>query len=69
MSELLFAPTRRLMKNSGANRVSEDAVNYLNETLEERGVSITKEASKLAAHAGRQTVMIDDIKMAIGKQL
>lgn len=65
MSELLFAPTKRLMKNSGANRISEDAVKYLNEFLETEGVSITQKAKRLATHAGRETVKVEDIKMAL----
>ena len=36
MTELLIAPTKRIIKNAGANRVSDEAVRYLNEVLEGR---------------------------------
>lgn len=66
MSELPFAPTRRIIKNTGAQRVSEDAVIYLNEVLEAQGTEIARKATKLAEHAGRQTVSVNDIKLAMG---
>lgn len=65
MTELQLAPTRRIMKNAGAQRISDEAVRCLNEVLESEGSSIATKASKLAAHAGRQTIMASDIKLAL----
>ena len=67
MTELPNAPTRRIIKNTGAVRVSNNAVKCLNEALEEHGTIIATQAKKLAAHAGRQTVMASDIKLAINQ--
>ena len=65
MSELPIAPVKRLMKSVGSYRVSNDAVVYLNEVLEEEGTKIAKKAGKLASHAGRQTISVADVKLAL----
>lgn len=65
MSELPMAPVRRIIKNTGARRVSNDAVAYLNEALSDQGAEIAMKAGKLAAHAGRQTISVNDIKLAM----
>jgi histone H3/H4 len=62
--DLPIAPVGRLIRNAGANRVSEDACEALAEVLEEYGLVISTEAIKLARHAGRKTVKAVDIKLA-----
>lgn len=64
MVELPVAAVDRLIRKSGARRVSENAANALAEVLEERALAIASEAARLAEHAGRRTVRDVDIRLA-----
>ena len=55
----------KIIRNSGAERVSDDAKEALAEVLQEKGAEISKEAKKLAEHAGRKTVTKKDILLAV----
>ena len=65
MTELPIASIGRILKNNGAQRISNDAKIALAEALENYGEKIAKEAIKLAHHTGRKTITGDDIKLAI----
>ncbi|MBS3054148.1 MAG: NFYB/HAP3 family transcription factor subunit [Candidatus Aenigmarchaeota archaeon] len=64
MSELTLQPIRRLFFRAGAKRVSDKAAEALIGKMEERALRIAEEAWNLARHAGRSTVMKQDIRMA-----
>ena len=63
-SELGLSPMYRILKKSGAERVSDESANELRRVIEEIAESIAKNAVDMSTHAGRKTVMADDIKLA-----
>ena len=65
MSEIPKAPVARIIRESGAERVSEDAKAELAEYLDDVARDVAKEAIKVARFAKRKTVKSEDIKLAI----
>ncbi len=68
-SELPVSQMHRLCKKAGADRVSEVAAKELAKVLEEIGVKIAKEALDYAVYAGRKTIKVEDIEIAVRKIL
>ncbi len=62
MAELPLAPVKRIIKQAGAHRVSEDAVEELRDEVEDFAEERARDANDLAGHAGRKTVQADDVK-------
>lgn len=65
MSEIPKAPITRIIKDTGAERVSEDAKAELAEYLEEVARDVAIEANNVAKIAKRKTIKPEDIKLAI----
>ncbi|WP_019266858.1 histone family protein [Methanobrevibacter smithii] len=65
MSEIPKAPIARIIKDTGAERVSEDAKAELAVYLEEVARNVAIEANNVAKIAKRKTIKPEDIKLAI----
>lgn len=65
MSEIPKAPVARIIKEFGAERVSEDAKVALADYLDEVARNVAKEANAVAKIAKRKTIKAEDIKLAI----
>lgn len=65
MSDIPKAPITRIMKESGADRISDDAKDAIIDYLEELTRDITSEATKIAQIAKRKTIKKEDIELAI----
>jgi histone H3/H4 len=63
-SELGLSAMYRILKKSGAQRVSDESADELRRIIEEIAIAIAKSAVDMANHAGRKTVRGDDVKLA-----
>lgn len=71
-SEIPDAPMDRILRDAGAKRVSKSAARQFALALESMAVDISEESIVFARHAGRKTIVSDDIKLAakkIGKRI
>ncbi|HUU75822.1 MAG TPA: histone family protein [Methanoregulaceae archaeon] len=64
MADLPVAAIVRIAKNNGAERVGSDAAAALVGKAEDYIAHLTKEANRLAKHAGRKTLKEEDIELA-----
>ena len=62
---LPLAAMEKLLKQGGAERVSDKAKEALKNVLEEEAHKIASKAIHLAVHAGRKTIKAEDIKLAM----
>lgn len=63
-TELGLSPMYRILKKSGAGRISDESANELRRITEDLAESIAKGAVELATHAGRKTIKAEDVKLA-----
>jgi len=64
MSMLPRQPFERIFKKVGAKRVSQSALDEMAKIMEEELYKIAKEAALLAKHAGRKTILDEDVRLA-----
>jgi len=63
-SELGLSAMYRILKKSGAQRVSDESAIELRRVVEEIAEAIAKNAVEMSSHAGRKTVKAEDVKLA-----
>ncbi len=65
MPILPLAAVKRVIKdNANIDRVGADGIRALAELMEDEGTKIAQRAVLLAKHAGRKTVIEEDIRLA-----
>ncbi len=62
MPELPLAPIKRIMKQAGADRVADDAVEAMRDQLEEEARDRAQQALQFAQHADRKTIQKEDVR-------
>jgi len=62
-----LAAMEAIMQEVGAKRVSENAKEELKAIIEEYAEEIADKAVTYAEHAGRKTIKVEDIKLAMKK--
>ncbi len=64
MAVLPAAPFERILKRAGAKRVSQSAMEEFAKVMEEKMFKIAQESAAMAKHAGRKTIIEEDVRMA-----
>ena len=62
--ELGLAGMQRIIRKSGAERVSDEAADELRKILEDIADRIARQAVDLSVHAGRKTIKSEDVRLA-----
>lgn len=57
-------PFERIFKKAGAKRVSQSAMDEMAKVMEDELYKVAKEAALLAKHAGRKTILDEDIRLS-----
>ena len=65
---LPLAAMEAIMRKAGAERVSDSAKVALKQALEDIGKDLATQAVTFSKHAGRRTVMRDDVKLSMAKE-
>ena len=63
-SELGLSAMYRILKKSGAERVSDESADELRRIIEDIASEIAKNAVDMAKHAKRKTVKAENVKLA-----
>jgi histone H3/H4 len=64
VKDLPLAPLERILKKAGARRVSKSALVEFSQMIINYAHDLSAEASALAEHAGRKTIIGSDVRLA-----
>ncbi|MBU5575395.1 MAG: NFYB/HAP3 family transcription factor subunit [Candidatus Aenigmatarchaeota archaeon] len=59
---------KKIAKEAEIKKISPDALNLLQKTIDEIAIKIALDAAKYAKYAKRKTIFEDDIKLAAGEK-
>lgn len=62
---LSISAFHRILKKTGAERVSDDAAEELRDTMQQIASDLAKDVVTAAKHAGRKTVLKEDIEFVM----
>lgn len=62
--EISISPMYRILKKSGAERVSTESAEELRRVIEDYALKISKRSVELSVHAKRKTVKAQDVRLA-----
>lgn len=62
------AAIERVARKAGVDRISQDAIKELQNTIEELGLELAREIAHVARHAGRKTITKDDVLLVAHKK-
>lgn len=63
-NDLPKAPINRMLKELGGDRLSSDARDLILEDVENYAKGLIRDSLNISRHAGRKTVMVEDVKLA-----
>lgn len=62
-----MTPFEKIVKKAGAGRIAREALEEIRDLTTEHAEDISEQAVRISRHAGRKTVMKEDIEFVIGK--
>ncbi len=65
MTDLPRAPLKRILKQAGSERVSDDAVTSFEQAVLDYAQDLADSARQYARHAGRKTVKKNDVRAVL----
>ena len=66
---LPLLPFERIAKKAGVKRLSKEAAEEMREIINELGLDIAEKAVRISRHAGRKTIMKEDVRFVVKREI